>query len=50
MESNDLFSHPYEPVAAPTTEESSDEVQAPTFSDLSQSHTPATRPASKRAD
>jgi len=50
MESSDLFSHPYEPEAVPNIEPSSEEVQAPAFSDLSQSHLPMAKPASKRAD
>ena len=44
MESSDLFSHPYEPQAVPTTETSSDEVQAPAFSDLAQSDSPVPKP------
>lgn len=44
MESTDLFSHPYEPEAKPTSEQSSDEVQAPTFSDLPQKDSPAAKP------
>ena len=45
MEPTDLFSHPYEPEAVPTSEASSEEVQVPAFSDLPQSHSPAaTRP------
>ncbi|PXX09332.1 hypothetical protein C8E89_106259 [Mycolicibacterium moriokaense] len=40
MESSDLFSHPYEPAAAPTTEPSSEEVQVPTFSDSPQNDKP----------
>jgi hypothetical protein len=43
MESSDLFSHPYEPVAAPTTE-ASEEVQAPAFSDLPQNGSPRATP------
>jgi hypothetical protein len=50
MESSDLFSHPYESEAVPTPEASSEEVEVPAFSDLSQSHSPAAKPASKRAD
>jgi hypothetical protein len=50
MESNDLFSHPYEPEAVPNTVPSSDEVQSPAFSDLAQSDWPAAKPPSKRAD
>lgn len=34
MESSDLFSHPYEPEAAYDTENDSEPVQAPVFSDL----------------
>jgi hypothetical protein len=47
MESSDLFSHPYEPEAVPTPEASSDEVQVPAFSDLSQSDSPAAKPPSQ---
>jgi hypothetical protein len=36
MESSDLFSHPDETVAVPATESSSEEVQAPAFSDAPQ--------------
>jgi hypothetical protein len=46
MESNDLFSHPYEPEAVPTPE-ASEEVQAPAFSDLSQTDSPLPKPASQ---
>jgi hypothetical protein len=49
MESSDLFSHPYEPEAVPTPEASSEEVQVPAFSDLSQSHSPAAKPPSQNA-
>jgi hypothetical protein len=44
MEPTDLFSHPYEPEAVPNAEASSEEVQAPTFSDLAQSDSPRTTP------
>jgi hypothetical protein len=47
MESSDLFSHPYEAEAVPTSEASSDEVQVPAFSDLSQSDSPAAKPPSQ---
>jgi hypothetical protein len=47
MESSDLFSHPYEPEAVPTPEASSEEVEVPAFSDLSQSHSPAAKPTSQ---
>ena len=47
MESSDLFSHPYEPEAVPTPEASSEEVQAPAFSDLSQTDVPLAKPASQ---
>jgi hypothetical protein len=40
MESNDLFSHPEEHHAKPATA-SSEEVQAPAFSDRPQHDTPA---------
>jgi hypothetical protein len=44
MEPTDLFSHPYEPQAVPTTEASSEEVQAPAFSDLPQNDSPRATP------
>jgi hypothetical protein len=44
MESSDLFSHPYEAEAVPNTESSSEEVQAPAFSDRPQSASPAATP------
>jgi hypothetical protein len=47
MEPTDLFSHPYEPEDLPSPEASSEEVQVPAFSDLSQSHSPAAKPPSQ---
>jgi hypothetical protein len=44
MESTDLFSHPYEPEAVPNSEPASEQVQAPAFSDLPQSDSPAAKP------
>ena len=48
MESSDLFSHPYEPEAVHTPEASSEEVQVPAFSDLSQTDSPLPKPASQK--
>jgi len=45
MESSDLFSHPHEAQAVPTTESSSGEVQLPAFSDSPQSATPTPPPS-----
>jgi hypothetical protein len=47
MESNDLFSHPYEAEAIPSPGASSEEVQVPAFSDLAQSDSPVAKPASQ---